>query len=109
VPYLLAAGAQVYFLLTGRRDKVRPARFVRDLTLALLAFGFTFWLVAGAGYAAIYQGVLFLFAGILVYAWMAARRAGRQEETAAAVPTTPPQREAVRRPDEDGAALPRTT
>ena len=80
VPYLLAAGAQVYFLLTGRRDKVRPARFARDLTLALAAFGFTFWLVAGAGYAAIYQGVLFLFAGILVYAWMAARRTARQEE-----------------------------
>ncbi|MFG2888980.1 amino acid permease [Streptomyces sp. NPDC048248] len=78
VPYLLAAGAQIYFLLTGRRDRVRPARFARDLTLALAAFGFTFWLVAGAGYAAIYQGVLFLFAGILVYAWMAARRTGRQ-------------------------------
>ncbi|AOP51454.1 transporter [Streptomyces lydicus] len=80
VPYLLAAGAQVYFLLTGRRDKVRPARFARDLVLALTAFGFTFWLVAGAGYAAIYQGVLFLFAGILVYAWMAARRTGRLPE-----------------------------
>jgi APA family basic amino acid/polyamine antiporter len=74
IPYLLAAGAQIYFLLTGRRDKVRPARFARDLTLALVAFGFTFWLVAGAGYAAIYQGVLFLFAGILVYVWMASRR-----------------------------------
>ncbi|MFJ5801643.1 amino acid permease [Streptomyces decoyicus] len=81
VPYLLAAGAQVYFLLTGRRDKVRPARFARDLTLALTAFGFTFWLVAGAGYAAIYQGVLFLFAGILVYAFMAARRTARRAET----------------------------
>ncbi|MEV0368796.1 amino acid permease [Streptomyces sp. NPDC050636] len=84
VPYLLAAGAQIYFLLTGRRDKVRPARFARDLTLALAAFGFTFWLVAGAGYAAIYQGVLFLFAGILVYVWMAARRAGRRGEGVAA-------------------------
>ncbi|MFJ9614916.1 amino acid permease [Streptomyces noursei] len=77
VPYLLAAGAQIYFLLSGRRDKVRPARFARDLTLAVIAFGFTFWLVAGAGYAAIYQGVLFLFAGILVYALMAARRGRR--------------------------------
>lgn len=90
VPYLLAAGAQVYFLLTGRRDQVRPARFARDLTLALAAFGFTFWLVAGAGYAAIYQGVLFLFAGILVYAFMAARRTARQAETAATTATTAP-------------------
>ncbi|MFD7663993.1 amino acid permease [Streptomyces sp. NPDC059788] len=77
VPYLLAAGAQIYFLLTGRRDQVHPGRFARDLVLALVAFGFTFWLVAGAGYAAIYQGVLFLFAGILVYACMSARRTGR--------------------------------
>ncbi|WP_053927400.1 amino acid permease [Streptomyces chattanoogensis] len=87
VPYLLAAGAQIYFLLTGRRDKVRPARFARDLTLALVAFGFTFWLVAGAGYAAIYQGVLFLFAGILVYAVMAARRNVRERDGVAAPAT----------------------
>ncbi|MFD9811811.1 amino acid permease [Streptomyces sp. NPDC059080] len=89
VPYLLAAGAQIYFLLTGERDRVRPGRFVRDLTLALAAFGFTFWLVAGAGYAAIYQGVLFLFAGILVYAWMAARRTGRGQRATGAEPVHP--------------------
>ncbi|GLV79129.1 amino acid permease [Streptomyces hygroscopicus] len=74
VPYLLAAGAQVYFLLSGRREEVRSGRFARDLVLALAGFGFSFWLVAGAGYAAVYQGVLFLFAGVLVYVWMAARR-----------------------------------
>ncbi|MET8177793.1 amino acid permease [Streptomyces sp. NPDC005336] len=79
VPYLLAAGAQLYFLLSGRRDEVRTGRFVWDLTLALAGFGFSFWLVAGAGYAAVYQGVLFLFAGVLVYVWMTARRAGRAE------------------------------
>ncbi|MFF2806436.1 amino acid permease [Streptomyces sp. NPDC058000] len=82
VPYLLAAGAQIYFLLSGRRDRVRPGRFARDLALALIAFGFTFWLVAGAGYAAIYQGVLFLFAGILVYALMAARRSADRQRRA---------------------------
>lgn len=77
VPYLLAAGAQLYFLLSGRRAEVRTGRFVRDLVLALAGFGFSFWLVAGAGYAAVYQGVLFLFAGVLVYVWMAARRTSR--------------------------------
>ncbi|WP_053164587.1 amino acid permease [Streptomyces noursei] len=92
VPYLLAAGAQIYFLLTGRRDRVRPGRFARDMTLALVAFGFTFWLVAGAGYAAICQGVLFLFAGILVYALMAARRStgrGRRSDAAGEAPAEP--------------------
>lgn len=78
VPYLLAAAAQMYFLLTGRRDKVRPGRFTRDMALALGAFAFSFWLVAGAGYAAVYQGVLFLFTGIIVYVWLAARRPAGQ-------------------------------
>ncbi|MFI1178753.1 amino acid permease [Streptomyces sp. NPDC020799] len=84
VPYLLAAAAQVYFLLTGQRDKVRTGRLARDMVLALGAFAFSFWLVAGAGYAAIYQGVLFLFAGILAYVWIAARRpaSGTSQEDA---------------------------
>ncbi|MET4645826.1 hypothetical protein ABID95_005583 [Streptomyces atratus] len=42
--------------------------------LALAAFGFSMWLLAGSGYAAVYQGVLFLCAGVLVYAWMSARK-----------------------------------
>ncbi|MFD8870080.1 MULTISPECIES: amino acid permease [unclassified Streptomyces] len=87
VPYLLAAGAQVHFLLTGRRDEVRPGRFARDLLLALLGFGFSFWLVAGAGYAAVYQGTLFLFAGVLVHVLMAARRAAGRTGPAAPAET----------------------
>ncbi|MGO4427729.1 amino acid permease, partial [Streptomyces sp. MCAF7] len=87
VPYLLAAGAQVHFLLSGRRDEVRAGRFVRDLVLALLGFGFSFWLVAGAGYAAVYQGTLFLFAGVLVYILMAARRAAARSRTEAPAET----------------------
>ncbi|QDQ14587.1 amino acid permease [Streptomyces spectabilis] len=74
VPYLLATAAQLYFLASGQRERVRRGRLVRDAVLAAVAFGFSMWLVAGAGYAAVYQGVLFLFAGVLVYAWMAARK-----------------------------------
>ncbi|MGW7308291.1 amino acid permease [Streptomyces sp. NPDC054835] len=85
VPYLLSTAAQVYFLLSGQGEKVSPARLARDAVLAVAAFGFSLWLVAGSGYAAVYQGVLFLFAGVLVYAAMAARRtrasaAGRAED-----------------------------
>ncbi|MEV6331890.1 amino acid permease [Streptomyces sp. NPDC051909] len=87
VPYLLSTAAQIHFLLSGRPEKVSKARLVRDGVLALAAFGFSIWLVAGSGYAAVYQGVLFLFAGVLVYAAMSARksRAG-----AAAGETTAP-------------------
>ncbi|MCY0950797.1 amino acid permease [Streptomyces sp. H27-S2] len=74
VPYLLSAAAQIYFLLSGRSERVHRGRLVRDTALAGLAFGFSLWLVAGSGYAAVYQGVLFLFAGVLVYAAMAARK-----------------------------------
>ncbi|MGW4159813.1 amino acid permease [Streptomyces sp. NPDC004788] len=75
VPYLLSTAAQIHFLLSGQREKVSRARLARDGVLALAAFGFSLWLVAGSGYAAVYQGVLFLFVGVLVYAVMAARKA----------------------------------
>ncbi|MFF8941687.1 amino acid permease [Streptomyces sp. NPDC014864] len=74
VPYLLATAAQLFHLVSGRRERVNRARLVRDAVVASVAAAFSIWLVAGAGYAAVYQGVLFLFAGILVYAVLAARR-----------------------------------
>ncbi|UFQ19201.1 MULTISPECIES: amino acid permease [Streptomyces] len=74
VPYLLATVAQIYFLVSGQRERVHRGRLVRDAVLAGAAFGFSMWLVAGSGYAAVYQGVLFLFVGVLVYAVMAARK-----------------------------------
>ncbi|WP_405977778.1 amino acid permease [Streptomyces sp. NBC_00158] len=74
VPYLLSTAAQLYFLASGQGERVRRGRLVRDAVLAGVAFAFSMWLVAGSGYAAVYQGVLFLFAGVLVYALMAARR-----------------------------------
>ncbi|WP_338895433.1 amino acid permease [Streptomyces sp. TG1A-60] len=79
VPYLLSAAAQLYWLARGTRERVRPAGLVRDLIVAALSFVFSFWLIAGAGYAAVYQGVLFLFAGIPVYVWLR----GRQENPGA--------------------------
>ncbi|MEV4229737.1 amino acid permease [Streptomyces bobili] len=85
VPYLLSAAAQLYWLARGTRERVRPAGLVRDLIVAALSFGFSFWLIAGAGYAAVYQGVLFLFAGIPVYVWLR----GRREPAESTAPTAP--------------------
>jgi APA family basic amino acid/polyamine antiporter len=79
VPYLLSAAAQLYWLARGTRRRVRPAGLTRDLIVAGLSFAFSFWLIAGAGYAAVYQGVLFLFAGIPVYVWLRGRREGGSE------------------------------
>lgn len=74
VPYLLATAAQLCHLVSGQRDRVDRARLVRDLVVASVAAAFSLWLIAGAGYQAVYQGALFLFAGVLVHAVMAARR-----------------------------------
>ncbi|KJK57837.1 amino acid permease [Saccharothrix sp. ST-888] len=74
VPYLLSTAAQLYWLVRGERSKVAAGHLTRDAVLGLGAFAFSLWLLAGAGYAAVYQGVLFLFAGILVYVWMAGRK-----------------------------------
>nr|WP_078859675.1 amino acid permease [Streptomyces rubellomurinus] len=79
VPYLLSTAAQLYWLVRGASEKVDGGRLVRDAVLGVGAFGFSLWLLAGAGYAAVYQGVLFLFAGILVYVWMAGRRRGAED------------------------------
>jgi APA family basic amino acid/polyamine antiporter len=84
VPYLLSAAAQLYWLARGSRERVRPAGLVRDLIVAALSFAFSFWLFAGAGYAAVYQRVLFLFAGIPVYVWMRGRRSTEESEAAEA-------------------------
>ncbi|GAA1528875.1 amino acid permease [Actinomadura kijaniata] len=73
IPYVFSAAAQLLWLLTDREPRgtpVAPARLGRDLAVTLVAMAFTFWLVAGAGYAAVYQGVLLLLAGIPVYVWM---------------------------------------
>ncbi|KFG09402.1 MULTISPECIES: amino acid permease [Streptomyces] len=82
VPYLLSAAAQLYWLARGTRERVRPAGLVRDLIVAGLSFAFSFWLIAGAGYAAVYQGALFLFAGIPVYVWLRGRQEGTEETDA---------------------------
>ncbi|MCI3150522.1 amino acid permease [Streptomyces sp. GB4-14] len=82
VPYLLATAAQLYHLVSGQRDRVDRGRLVRDLVVASVAAAFSLWLVAGAGYQAVYQGVLFLFGGVLVYAVMAARRQRAATRTA---------------------------
>lgn len=72
VPYLLATAAQLFHLVSGR--SVDRSRVVRDSVITVVAAVFSLWLMAGAGYAAVSQGALFLFAGVLVYAVMAARR-----------------------------------
>ncbi|MFC7303347.1 amino acid permease [Streptomyces monticola] len=74
VPYLLATAAQIYYLVSGQGARVNRSRLVRDSVVAVIACAFSMWLVGGAGYEAVYQGVMFLFVGVIVYAVMSARK-----------------------------------
>ncbi|MEV5574262.1 amino acid permease [Spirillospora sp. NPDC052269] len=78
VPYVYSAAAQLLWLLTDHGPAGRPEaalRFARDVLVSAIAVGFTIWLVAGAGYSAVYQGILLIFVAIPVYVFMRWRSA----------------------------------
>ncbi|RFU42166.1 amino acid permease [Actinomadura logoneensis] len=89
VPYVFSAAAHLLWLLADHGPAGRPeamVRFIRDVVVSAIAVAFTIWLCAGAGYEAVYQGVLLLFTAIPVFVymrWRAARAAlGREAEPA---------------------------
>ncbi|GGT08563.1 transporter [Planobispora rosea] len=73
VPYLFSAAAQLFWLVTGERQ-VSGKGLGWNLTLAVAALLFTFWMIFGAGSDAVFQGTLMLLAGIPVYIWVKASR-----------------------------------
>jgi len=85
VPYAYSAAAQL-MLLAADRARFSGRRLATDAVIALLAFGYSLWAIAGAGYEVVFKGFLLLLAGIPVYVWMR-WRASRQESE----PLTPEQ------------------
>jgi APA family basic amino acid/polyamine antiporter len=75
VPYAYSAAAQLMLLATDRA-RFSARRLATDAVIALLAFGYTLWAIAGAGYEVVFKGFLLLLAGIPIYVWMR-WRAGR--------------------------------
>jgi APA family basic amino acid/polyamine antiporter len=74
VPYAYSAAAQL-MLLVADRARFSGRRLATDATVALLAFGYSLWAIAGAGYEVVFKGFLLLLAGIPVYVWMRWRAA----------------------------------
>lgn len=72
VPFILGTSVQLYWLVTKGRS-VGPA-FWRNMSVAILAFAFSFWLMYGSGAQAVFSGTLLLFLGVLFYIWVKARR-----------------------------------
>jgi basic amino acid/polyamine antiporter, APA family len=86
IPYLFSAAAQLTYLVSRRR-RVQGWRLTRDLSITGAAVMFSLWVTFAAGYAAVYQAMVIVLAGIVIYALMKARKenAGEIEAPADAV------------------------
>ncbi|GAA0265353.1 amino acid permease [Actinomadura nitritigenes] len=69
IPYAYAAAAELVLLATDRAA-FSGRRLSVAAVIALLAFGYSVWAIAGAGYEVVYKGTLLIFAGMPVYAWL---------------------------------------
>jgi len=70
IPYLFATLADWAF---AREEDKRPRVRIYDGVLALAAFAYVIWAIAGIGKEAVYWGFLLLLIGIPVYVWIARR------------------------------------
>jgi basic amino acid/polyamine antiporter, APA family len=73
IPYLFSACAQLTYLVSRRR-RVAGWRLGRDLAIAGTSVLFSLWVTFAAGYQAVYQALVLVLAGIVLYAFIAARR-----------------------------------
>ncbi len=107
IPYLMSACAQLTYL-ASRRRRVEGWLLARDLSIAGAGALFSMWVTFAAGWAAVYQAMVLVLAGIIIYALLAARRentgqvpepvdiAPADEGAAATVATTPPRHRHLR-------------
>ncbi|MEW2354763.1 amino acid permease [Spirillospora sp. NPDC029432] len=79
IPYSYAAVAELVLLATDRAA-FSGGRLARDAVIALLAFGYSAWAIAGAGYEVVYKGTLLILAGMPVYAWLKYRAKGVHDQ-----------------------------
>jgi APA family basic amino acid/polyamine antiporter len=68
IPYLLSAAA---YLVIRVRKSPKAGGWAGAIALAMLAFAYALWAIAGAGQEAVYYGFLLLMAGIPFYVWAA--------------------------------------
>jgi APA family basic amino acid/polyamine antiporter len=73
IPYLFSACAQLTYLVSKRR-RVQGWAMARDLTIAGSGVLFSMWVTFAAGYQAVYQALIIVLAGLVVYAFLKAQR-----------------------------------
>jgi APA family basic amino acid/polyamine antiporter len=73
IPYLFSACAQLAYLASGRR-RVQGWRLTRDLLIAGVGVLFSMWVTFAAGYQSVYQSLIIVLIGVVLYAFLKARR-----------------------------------
>ena len=73
IPYLFSACAQLAYLVSKRR-RVQGWALARDLTIAGAGVLFSMWVTFAAGYQAVYQALVVVLAGVVIYAFLKAQR-----------------------------------
>jgi APA family basic amino acid/polyamine antiporter len=78
IPYFFSAIAQLTFLVSKRRH-VQGWQLTRDLCVAGASVLFSMWVTFASGYQVVYQALVVLLAGLVLYAFLNARRQGLGE------------------------------
>ena len=95
IPYFMSALAQLTYLVSRRR-RVQGWQLARDLSVAGASVLFSMWVTFASGYQVVYQALVVLLAGLILFAFVNARRQRLGEATE---PVDSP-------PDEPAAELP---
>jgi APA family basic amino acid/polyamine antiporter len=73
IPYFMSAIAQLTYLVSRRR-KVQGWQLARDLCIAGASVLFSMWVTFASGYQVVYQALVVILAGLILYAFLNARR-----------------------------------
>jgi basic amino acid/polyamine antiporter, APA family len=73
IPYFFSAVAQLTYLLSGRRH-VQGWLLARDLSVAGASVLFSMWVTFASGYQVVYQALVVVFAGLVLYAFLNGQR-----------------------------------
>jgi basic amino acid/polyamine antiporter, APA family len=74
IPYLFSACAQLTYLVSRQRRPVDGRMLARDLTVAGIGVLFSLWVTFTSGYQAVYDALVVLLIGVILYAFLNARR-----------------------------------
>ena len=73
IPYFMSALAQLTYLVSRRR-RVHGWALARDLSVAGASVLFSMWVTFASGYQVVYQALVVILAGLILYAFLNARR-----------------------------------